>query len=99
MDALAEGMLSGPEQVLAFKIRIIAVLSHNNNLKSWYVKQKGISSKDSQVVAPLRRLVADFNGDPFSLYRKLRKRNPSPYMYYMEFIDHVVLGTSPIKVS
>ena len=49
-----------------------------------------------------RSLVADFNGDPFSLYRKLRKRNPSPYMYYMEFDDHVVVGTSPesfVRVS
>ena len=42
--------------------------------------------------------MADFNGDPFSLYRKLRKRNPSPYMYYMEFDDHVVVGTSPESI-
>lgn len=42
-----------------------------------------------------RRLVADFKGDPFALYRKLRKRNPSPYMYYMEFDGHTVLGASP----
>ena len=49
-----------------------------------------------------RRLEADFSGDPFSLYRKLRKRNPSPYMYYMEFEDHVVVGASPeslVRVS
>ncbi|MFD1929625.1 anthranilate synthase component I family protein [Sporosarcina siberiensis] len=48
----------------------------------------------SQVVVS-RRLDADFTGDPFLLYRKLRKRNPSPYMYYMEFADHVVVGASP----
>ncbi|MCZ2259079.1 anthranilate synthase component I [Sporosarcina sp. G11-34] len=42
-----------------------------------------------------RRLEADFEGDPFSLYRKLRKRNPSPYMYYMDFGDHTVVGASP----
>ena len=42
-----------------------------------------------------RRLEADIQGDPFSLYRKLRKSNPSPYMYYMEFDDHTVIGTSP----
>src|SRR5699024_163740 len=42
-----------------------------------------------------RRLEADITGDPFALYRKLRRRNPSPYMYYMEFEDHTVIGTSP----
>ncbi len=42
-----------------------------------------------------RRLAADFEGDPFALYRKLRKRNPSPYMYYMDFEDHVIVGASP----
>lgn len=49
-----------------------------------------------------RRLEADIVGDPFVLYRKLRKSNPSPYMYYMEFDDHTVVGTSPeslVKVT
>ncbi|HWI49894.1 MAG TPA: chorismate-binding protein [Rummeliibacillus sp.] len=45
---------------------------------------------------------ATYSGNPFSIYRKLRKQNPSPYMYYMDFDDHVILGTSPeslIKVT
>lgn len=45
---------------------------------------------------------ASYTGNPFSIYRKLRKQNPSPYMYYMEFDDHIILGTSPeslIKVT
>ncbi|WP_339252828.1 chorismate-binding protein [Sporosarcina sp. FSL W8-0480] len=42
-----------------------------------------------------RKLEADIKGDPFALYRKLRKRNPSPYMYYMEFDDHKIIGASP----
>ncbi|MGG0655816.1 chorismate-binding protein [Rummeliibacillus pycnus] len=49
-----------------------------------------------------RSQLADFRGNPFSIYRKLRKQNPSPYMYYMDFDDHIVLGTSPeslIKVT
>ena len=49
-----------------------------------------------------RKLEADIEGDPFALYRKLRKKNPSPYMYYMEFPDHIVIGASPeslIKVT
>ena len=46
LDALAESMLSGPEkEESAFGISDYSCWSHNNNLKSWYVKQKGISSK------------------------------------------------------
>lgn len=42
-----------------------------------------------------RRLAADAKGDPFSFYRKLRVDNPSPYMYFIDFEDYVVAGTSP----
>jgi anthranilate synthase component I len=49
-----------------------------------------------------QRFQATFEGDPFSYYRKLRQTNPSPYMFYIDFEDYVVLGTSPesfIKVN
>ncbi|UZM98504.1 chorismate-binding protein [Lysinibacillus sp. MHQ-1] len=31
----------------------------------------------------------------FSLYRQLRKKKSAAYMYYVEFEDYMVLGTSP----
>jgi anthranilate synthase component 1 len=42
-----------------------------------------------------QRLETHYEGDPFDLYRKLRKENPSPYMFYLDFEEHVVLGASP----
>lgn len=42
-----------------------------------------------------QRLQADFKGEPFSFYRKLRRSNPSPYMFYIDFADYLVLGASP----
>lgn len=42
-----------------------------------------------------QRLEAPFSENPFTLYRKLRKENPSPYMFYVDFEDHVILGASP----
>jgi len=33
--------------------------------------------------------------DPFSAYRALRLLNPSPYMYFFEFDDTCVVGSSP----
>jgi len=43
-----------------------------------------------------QRFEADFDGDPFDLYRVLRETNPSPYMYFLKLgPDHAVLGSSP----
>ena len=59
------------------------------------------NSKLDQIIIS-RPQEASYSGNPFSIYRKLRKQNPSPYMYYMEFDDHIILGTSPeslIKVT
>jgi anthranilate synthase component 1 len=33
--------------------------------------------------------------DPFSFYRILRTKNPSPYMYLMEYEDFNIVGSSP----
>lgn len=42
-----------------------------------------------------QRLSADYTGDAFSLYRKLRKQNPSPYQFYIDFAEYAVVGASP----
>lgn len=33
--------------------------------------------------------------NPFDVYRKLRLINPSPYMYYFNFPDYQIIGSSP----
>lgn len=42
-----------------------------------------------------QRMVADITGDPFSIYRELRTANPSPYMFYIDFSDYLIIGASP----
>jgi anthranilate synthase component I len=42
-----------------------------------------------------QRMKASFTGDSFSFYRKLRQTNPSPYMFFIDFEEYVVLGASP----
>ncbi len=32
---------------------------------------------------------------PFTIYRALRTVNPSPYMFYLDFEDHQIVGASP----
>ncbi len=36
-----------------------------------------------------------FKGDPFTLYRVLRRLNPSPYMYHLQLGDSAIVGASP----
>lgn len=42
-----------------------------------------------------QRLSADYAGDAFTLYRKLRKQNPSPYQFFIDFGGYAVVGASP----
>ena len=42
-----------------------------------------------------QRMKATFEVDPFTFYRKLRVANPSPYMFYVDFEEYIVLGASP----
>lgn len=41
------------------------------------------------------RFQTPYTGDPFSIYEELRQLNPSPYLYFLEFGDETVIGSSP----
>jgi len=42
-----------------------------------------------------QRFSVDFKGDAFRVYRYLRILNPSPYMFYLDFGDTRLAGSSP----
>mgnify|MGYP000638277480 CR=1 FL=1 len=42
-----------------------------------------------------QRFSVTYQGDPFQVYRALRNINPSPYMFYLDFRDYQVIGSSP----
>jgi anthranilate synthase component 1 len=42
-----------------------------------------------------RRFDASYRGNPDSLYEQIRVRNPSPYMYYLDFGATKIVGSSP----
>jgi anthranilate synthase component I len=54
-----------------------------------------IAAGDVMQVVPSQRLSAPFHADPVSLYRAIRRLNPSPYLYCMHLDDHHVVGSSP----
>jgi anthranilate synthase component 1 len=42
-----------------------------------------------------QRISQPFSDNPLSLYRALRSLNPSPYLYFYDFGDHQLVGSSP----
>jgi anthranilate synthase component 1 len=42
-----------------------------------------------------RRTDFRVRGDPLEIYRVLRRMNPSPYMFFLDFNQHQLLGSSP----
>ncbi len=41
------------------------------------------------------RFQASFSGEPFVLYRRLRRVNPSPYMFFLRLPKMTLMGSSP----
>ena len=46
-------------------------------------------------VVPSQRFTVPLSCPPFSIYRSLRSENPSPYMFYLNFGDLTLIGSSP----
>lgn len=46
-------------------------------------------------VVPSQRVDIASDAAPFTMYRALRMVNPSPYMFYLDFGDHQIVGASP----
>jgi len=46
-------------------------------------------------VVPSMRLSVPFNLPPLALYRALRRLNPSPFLFYLDFGGFAVVGSSP----
>lgn len=42
-----------------------------------------------------RRFAQPFCGDEFNVYRALRSVNPSPYLFYFDYGDYRLFGSSP----
>ena len=54
-----------------------------------------IAAGDIFQVVLSHRFSAPFAGDPFAFYRSLRRQNPSPYLYFLNFGDFQLAGSSP----
>ena len=54
-----------------------------------------IRAGDIFQVVPSHRFRAPFPHDPFALYRSLRRTNPSPFLFFLNYPDFQLVGSSP----
>lgn len=72
----------------------------SNFTKSEFIKvveraKQYIREGDIFQVVPSQRWKQTFELPPFSLYRALRRTNPSPFMFFINFGEFQVIGASP----
>ncbi|MEW6448120.1 MAG: anthranilate synthase component I [Bacillota bacterium] len=81
--------LSGSDPALTANMQKEDFLSAVRRAKEY------IRAGDILQVVLSQRFSRPFDGEPFEVYRRLRVINPSPYLFYLDFGDPVVIGSSP----
>ncbi|MPZ36921.1 MAG: anthranilate synthase component I [Rhizobiales bacterium] len=85
----------------------LTVLPTSNTTPAEFERMVGaakeyIAAGDIFQVVLSQRFEAPFELPPFSLYRALRRVNPSPYLYFLDFGEFAIAGSSPeilVKVA
>ena len=54
-----------------------------------------IAAGDAFQVVPSQRFTVPFALAPFALYRALRRINPAPFLFFLDFGGFAVVGSSP----
>ena len=75
----------------------------NGDFKEYVVKAKQHCKRGDVFQLVLsRQFQEEFKGDEFNVYRALRSINPSPYLFYFDYGNFKLMGSSPeaqIKIS
>ena len=79
-----------------FSLRSLGGDCSKEDYMSWVRRAKEyIHDGHIYQVVLARRLAARFRGDLLSVYGRLRELNPSPYMYFLDFGEVKLCGSSP----
>ena len=79
-----------------FKIGKITTLPDQETYQDRVIKTKELIRQGEAIQVVLStRFQASFKGDPFLVYRHLRRINPSPYTFYLKLEDITLMGSSP----
>jgi len=79
-----------------FKVGKITTLPDQEKYQDWVRKTKELIRQGEAIQIVLStRFQASFKGDPFLVYRHLRRINPSPYTFFLKLEDITLMGSSP----
>ncbi|WP_298357912.1 anthranilate synthase component I [uncultured Litoreibacter sp.] len=73
----------------------VSNFTHDGYLAAVETAKEYIKAGDIFQVVPSQRWTQDFTLPPFSLYRALRRTNPSPFMFYFNMEGFQIVGASP----
>ncbi|SFQ29512.1 anthranilate synthase component I family protein [Parafilimonas terrae] len=97
MDVIESLIRSRDVPVFSFKLQAGETVNISDDDYMQMVKE-GIKScirgNVFQIVLS-RRFQQKFTGDEFNVYRALRSVNPSPYLFYFDYSDYKLMGSSP----
>lgn len=96
--AVVESLINSKD-VPVFPFQTIGAESSNLSDEEYrQMVQKGIGScyrGDVFQIVLSRRYQQKFSGDEFNVYRALRNVNPSPYLFFFDYGDYKLMGSSP----
>ncbi|HEY6994431.1 MAG TPA: anthranilate synthase component I [Xanthobacteraceae bacterium] len=97
VDALDAPLAHAPPNVLAGPL---TVWPSSNTTPAEYermvnIAKEYIAAGDIFQVVLSQRFEAPFELSPFSLYRALRRVNPAPFLYFLDFGGFSIVGSSP----
>jgi anthranilate synthase component 1 len=93
--------LERPAPVASLPVELPPMAAPESNItRADYLKiveraKEYILAGDVFQVVPSQRFRRSFTLPPFSLYRALRRLNPSPFLYYLAFPGFSIVGSSP----
>ena len=90
----------GTDSPSAASVEVTSNLTQAGYEQAVRVGKEHIAAGDIFQVVLSQRLSRPAHGDPFNIYRALRRLNPSPYMYFFDFGDldgepFYIVGASP----
>jgi anthranilate synthase component 1 len=100
MDAIADLERPAPAQAPVPEDLPLNVPAQSNMTDTEYLyivarAKEYIKAGDIFQVVPSQRFRRPFALPPFSLYRSLRRLNPSPFLYHLAFPGFAIVGSSP----
>ena len=94
-NKLLEGHVSSVELKDKEDIKIRFGTTKEEYMKKVEIAKEYIKAGDIFQVVPSQRMYCETSKSPIEIYRRLREENPSPYMFFIDYEDYQIIGSSP----